>query len=119
MKNSVFRKGKVFIIHAMTGCTCCSIENHYRGLYRTKEDAERRKGYYRSKDSNFWPLASQYASRGIYYIEEKELEILPDGRFIIDCRVFDPEELRFIDVNSDGTISKDNAEYFCSEDDLL
>jgi hypothetical protein len=98
----------------MTGCTCCSSENHYRGFYRTKEDAERRIRYYYSPDSKFWPLASQYARRGRYSIEEVEIEDLKDGRYILDDEKV-LHELNFIEVKEDGSIKNDDSEYLWSD----
>ncbi len=68
-----------FLIECRTGCTCCSDENHYRGPFSTREIAERAVKTY----EDIRLLASQYAERGRYSIEEVSLELLPDGRMII------------------------------------
>lgn len=94
---------KIFLIDCRTGCSCCSDENHWRGPYRTKEDAERRVKSFLAIDSKFWPLASQYADHGRYSIREFEAEELPDGRIIMVDRVFSVPQ--FIEVAEEGTIS--------------
>ncbi len=100
---------KVWVIDCSTGCSCCCSENHYRGFYKTEADADRRIKYYFSKDSKFWPLASQFASRGRYSIEEADIEELKDGRFIYnDDKVL--HELNFIEVKEDGTIDNNDEE---------
>lgn len=74
------KKVDVFVIYARTGCTCCSYENHYRGVYKTREQAEAR-----VKEFEKMPLlASQFARQGRYSIEELKAEILPDRRIIIE-----------------------------------
>ena len=75
---------KLFVIYCRTGCSCCSNENHYRGPYQTREDAQKEIDSYYAPDSKFWPLASQYAKRGHYNIKEIEVETLPDGRQIVN-----------------------------------
>lgn len=99
---TAFKKYPIFLIHARTGCTCCSNENHYRGPFRTRDDAERRRLYYldSSKGVNN-PLASQYAPRGVYEIVEVEAEELPDGRVILENRIF--PALEFAEVAEDGS----------------
>lgn len=70
----------IFTIYCSTGCSCCSSENHYRGPFRTREEAEEAR-------KRYWEiplLSSQYAHRGVYEIQERTGEILPDGRIIID-----------------------------------
>lgn len=113
----LLKKEKVFFVYCGTGCTCCSGENHYRGPYKTKEDAERRVAYYRSPDSKYWPVASQYSKRGNYSIEERLIESLDDGRVIITDDGGDGiviQSLSFVDVSADGTIS-DNESETCYE----
>ena len=111
------KKFKVWFISASTGCTCCSSENHYRGPYKTKEDAERRINYYRTSDqkTGYWPLASQFSRRGNYSVYEIYCEPISDDRFIIgEERVVD--YLSFVEVNEDGSVKgSDNVEYFSSE----
>jgi len=106
-------KNSFFLIEAQTGCTCCSSEDHFRGPYKSKSDAKRRIEYYRSKDSRFWPLASQYARRGSYSVKEISFEFISKRRIILDDRFV--EDLKdvpeFIRVNEDGTV-KGNKEYF-------
>lgn len=96
---------KLFFIYAGTGCTCCNDQNHYRGPYATKEDAEHRIAYYKSPESKFWPLASQYARRGHYCVEEMDVEVLGDGRWIIGNKVFYSQPC--VEVASDGTATDD------------
>lgn len=106
--SSPFPKIKVYVIGARTGCTCCSDQNHYRGLFKTREEAEKRKSYYLAKDSKYWPLASQYAPRGRYSVSEFEVEVLPDGRFIVDTRVLAVP--KFITVGEDGSVENNEDE---------
>jgi len=78
-------KAKAFLVEARTGCTCCSRENHYRGPYKTRSEAESAIVLFKSI-----PLvASQYSKTGQYVIEEHDAEILPDGRLIVQSRVLD------------------------------
>lgn len=106
---------KMYLIYAGTGCTCCNDDNHYRGPYKTKEDAERRISYYYHKDSKYWPLASQFASRGHYSVKEIEIERLPDGRYILDGSIV-VSDLNFIIVNEKGIIENDKAERYYEYD---
>ena len=77
---------KAYIIYCSTGCTCCSYENHYRGPFSSREKAEEARKSYRELPL----LASQYARKGNYDISEYEAEAeqLPDGRIIVEDRVF-------------------------------
>lgn len=75
---------KAYTIHCGTGCSCCSDDNHYCGPYSTREVANRWKQDFHNRKK----LASQYAENGRYTIEEHDAEILPDGRVIIDSRIF-------------------------------
>jgi hypothetical protein len=116
MEENMIEKKTIILIGAHTGCSCCSNENHYRGPYESTEDAERRKAYYLSPDSKFWPLASQYASRGRYELEEYTIEFLDDGRVIFRSEVYGPDELslKTVMVNDDGTVQDPESEFFCS-----
>lgn len=76
---------KAYTIYASTGCSCCNYENHYRGPYRTKQDAENAANSFREQRL----LASQFSKQGNYSIDEHDGEILPDGRVIIGSRIFD------------------------------
>lgn len=98
---------KVFFMYCRTGCSCCSNENHYRGFYKTKEDAERRIGSFHAENSTYWPLASQYARRGRYSVEEDDAEILGDGRIILRGRIVDYYE---VEVAEDGTVADNELE---------
>lgn len=93
----------LYVIYCGTGCTCCNSENHYRGPYETREAAQAEIDSYLAPDSKFWPLASQYAKRGRYSIEEIAVEALPDGRLIVngehvtrDLDVNNPQILDFL-----------------------
>lgn len=70
---------KAYTVYASTGCTCCNYENHYRGPWRTREEAEAAAARYPEERL----LASQYAPQGRYSVEEHGAEILPDGRIIL------------------------------------
>lgn len=100
----------LWLIECRTGCTCCSGENHYRGAYRTKEDADRRAASFLSQDSKYWPLASQYAKRGRYSVQNREAEPISGGRFIVDDQVLG--EIKFIDVAEDGSVGDNEGERF-------
>ena len=105
---------KVAFIEARTGGSCCSYENHFRGPYKSVENAKRRIAYYRTTDSKYWPVASQYASRGSYTIEEYDAEEISGNRVIINDRVYPKPE--YIEVNQDGTINiPDHSEEFSRE----
>ena len=76
-------KSKCYIIYCSTGCSCCRDQNHFRGPYQSREIAEEAKSHF----SRTKLLSSQYSSSGNYSIEERNCEILPDGRIIIDDRI--------------------------------
>jgi hypothetical protein len=101
---------KTYYIECRTGCTCCCEENHIRGFYRSEEDAKRRMNYYLSPDSKFWPLASQYARRGIYDVRETDVEDLKDGRYIFEGEKV-LQSLDFMHVKEDGSIEDDGKEH--------
>lgn len=73
-----------YMIHARTGCTCCSYDNHFSGPFSSKDVAETIK----NKFHNAKKLASQYAPNGLYSIYDCQAELLPDGRIIIESRIF-------------------------------
>lgn len=106
---------KMYLIYTATGCSCCNDENHYRGPYKTKEDAERRISYYRHPKSKYWPIASQYSKRGSYSIEEIKVEQLADGRYILDGSIV-VSDLNFIIVNEKGIVKNDEAERYYEYD---
>ena len=101
----------MWLIECRTGCSCCQHENHRRGPYLTREDAEKRIAYFKSDDSKFWPVASQYARRGRYVIEFHEPEILGDDRYIIEDEVFHGG-VEFVAVNDDGSVDDNKSEQF-------
>lgn len=74
---------KAYYVLCLTGCTCCSSENHLRGPWRTSNEALDAAAHY----SSIKLLASQYASNGLYSIYETDCEELPDGRLILDGRL--------------------------------
>lgn len=79
-------KMDVWYIECSTGCSCCSYENFTQGFYTSEESVNEVVGKWRKGEGN--PLASQYARYGRYYIVKKEAEILPDGRMIVENRVY-------------------------------
>lgn len=106
-------KSKAWLIRCNTGCSCCSNENHSRGPFQTEEDAKKRVAYYRSENSKFWPVASQYSRRGNYKLQEINVETLPDGRRIIDSDyVVDADEFNLVEVLEDGAIEDNDSEFF-------
>lgn len=100
----------IWLIHCRTGCTCCSYENHYRGPYRTKDDADRRVASFLDAKSEYWPLGSQYAPRGKYVVYPCTAEPISGGRFIVHDRVL--RELHFVDVAEDGSVFDTDGERF-------
>jgi hypothetical protein len=76
----------VWYIVCSTGCTCCAYENFDQGFYKVREDAGDQVQKWLQGEDN--PLASQYARYGRYRVVETQAEILPDGRWIVDGRVY-------------------------------
>jgi len=74
----------VWFISASTGCTCCSEDNFDAGPYATRAAAEAVVESYRARRR----LASRYSKTGNYHISEERGELLPDGRVIVEDRVF-------------------------------
>lgn len=75
---------KAYMVYCSTGCSCCSYDNHWRGPYTARSIAEEKVVSFQAI-----PLvASQYARRGNYHIKEHNAEVLPDGRIIIEDRLF-------------------------------
>lgn len=105
---------KLYFIECRTGCTCCSGDNHYRGPYRSEEDAANRISFFRTSEGDhaFWPVASQYSRRGDYRVVEYEVEEISGGRAIVNDRVFYLKTLRPIEVRPDGSVADNDAERF-------
>lgn len=80
------KKKDVWYIDCSTGCSCCAYENFNQGFYTNEEEVNEVVAKWRKGEGN--PLASQYAKYGIYYIIKEEAEILPDGRMIVDNKVY-------------------------------
>lgn len=99
-------KIRIWLIECRTGCTCCQYENHMRGPYRNSEDASRRMNHYLTA-GKYHPLASQFAPRGRYAVQSKDVELISNGRFIIDDTVINSIPL-FVSVAEDGTIDGDS-----------
>jgi len=78
----------LWFIYCQTGCSCCRRENHYTGPWSSEALAQAAAAGYEDTKR----LASQWAPNGEYSIEEKEAEVLPDGRLIIGGTVLDPDE---------------------------
>lgn len=72
--------GECFTVYCSTGCSCCANENHERGPFLMREEADKACEHYRS----ITLLASQYARHGRYEVQTHTYERLPDGRLIID-----------------------------------
>ena len=103
----------LFFIEARTGCSCCRENNHIRGPYKFKKDAEKRINYYLSKDSKYWPIGSQFYPQGSYHVLAEEVEEISRDRWIIWDRVF--TSTGFIDVQEDGSLKtkeENDAEEF-------
>ena len=105
----------LYFIECRTGCSCCWDENHYRGPYKTKEDAKKRIAHFKAPDSKYWPVASQYSKRGNYDIEEAETENIAGGRIIMNDRVYDADELVLKELNEDGSLDDERSDYFQKE----
>lgn len=105
---------KAYAIECRTGCSCCSGDNHYRGPYKTKEDAERRIKFFKTPDSGYCPVASQFARRGSYCVEEITIEDIGGNRSILDDSYI-IYNIRFINVNDDGNI---NEQYGSPKDEF-
>jgi len=99
---------EVYVLECRTGCSCCSDNNHYRGLYGSREMAEaRKKRFLSGKD---YPVASRYARHGNYSIFGYEAEEISNMRIIIDNKVFSNI---LVDVNlEEGTLNN------CEDDTL-
>ena len=69
----------IYLIRCSTGCSCCAHENHYRGPFSARTIAESKVREYQAIPV----LASQYAKRGHYDIEEHQATIL-NGVVIVD-----------------------------------
>ena len=102
MENNI----SIWLIECRTGCTCCQYENHMRGPYRSPDDASRRMTHFLTV-GNYCPLASQFAPRGRYAVQSKDVEPISNGRFIIDDIVIDALP-PFVSVAENGTIEGDN-----------
>lgn len=76
----------VWYIDCSTGCSCCSDENFKRGFYKVEDEAKETIAKFLRGEGN--PLASQYARYGRYYLSKSKAEILPDGRMIVENRVY-------------------------------
>ena len=97
---------KIYRIKCRTGCTCCRSDNHYRGLYLTKEEAEARISRFRRGVD--YPVASQYSKYGQYTIEESSMEEISGDRLVVGgTLVYNKNEIVHVNLN-DGSVSKDD-----------
>lgn len=87
----MFEKKKVWYIACSTGCSCCADANFDQGFYDNPEEPQALIDRWSKGIGN--PLASQYARYGRYHLCDAEVEILPDGRWIVGGAVFDPDEI--------------------------
>lgn len=79
------QKIQVWFVEARTGCTCCADENFETGPFATEALAEDCVRDYTRRRR----LSSQYSRTGVYRVLGPEnAEELPDGRIIVDDRVF-------------------------------
>lgn len=101
---------KLYVIYCGTGCTCCNYENHYRGFYKTRDDAQKRIDYFLDPNATHNPVGSQYARKGHYSISEVKVELISDDRMIIDYKhVFNIDKIR--EINENGSINGDDQLY--------
>ena len=89
----MFEKKQVWWIECRTGCSCCADENFDYGFFLNEEEPKALIGKWSKGIDN--PLASQYAKYGRYYLDSSEAEILPDGRWIVEGTVFEPDEVEY------------------------
>ena len=73
-----------YIVECRSGCTCCSYQNHACGPFSTRAVAESAMEEFYAKSK----VASQFAPNGRYRVDEYEVEVLTDGRLILDNCVF-------------------------------
>lgn len=90
---------KLYTVRCGTGCTCCAVENHTRGLYTSEEAAIRRIKRFESIPL----LASQYSRTGRYVVRTYEVERLPDGRVIVAGERVVAQD-RIFDVSEEGDL---------------
>ena len=89
----MLEKKKVWYIYCATGCSCCANENYYQGFWDNPDVPNTKINEWLAGKGN--PLASQYARYGRYTLYETEVEILPDGRWIVDSEIFDANDVEF------------------------
>lgn len=83
-------KIELWYISCETGCTCCSWQDFHQGFYKSEKEAKDIIEQYLQGIDN--PLASQYEKHGRYNFYKCEAEILPDGRIIVDNRVYSSQD---------------------------
>ena len=89
----MFEKKKVWWIECRTGCSCCADENFDYGFFLNEEEPRALISKWSKGIDN--PLGSQYAKYGRYYLDSSEAEIFPDGRWIVEGTVFEPDEVEY------------------------
>ena len=89
----MFEKKKVWWIECYTGCSCCADQNFDIGFFLDEEEPKAFIEKWSKGIGN--PLASQYAKYGRYHLASSEAEILPDGRWIVEGTVFEPDEVEY------------------------
>ncbi len=106
----------VFVIVCRTGCTCCSNENHIRGIYLTEKEAQSRIDRFRKGIDN--PVASQYSKYGNYRIEKRDAEeIIENNRLIISDRIFYKSDIVSVNIEDGSLIDKEND--YLTDDEYL
>lgn len=112
---------KLYYIECRTGCTCCRCENHLRGMFITKESAERRVELFKKMPL----LSSQYSSTGVYTIVDVDIKAtLEDGTILVASkdtrnqgRWFDKDYI--FDTDKDGyLLDPDSNMRLSNKDDL-
>ena len=99
---------KIFAIQCRTGCTCCRSDNHFRGLYLTREEAQARIDRFRRGIDN--PVASQYSRYGQYSIEEEDCEEISGDRIIVgNKKVYFKSQIATVNLE-DGSLLNWNKE---------
>lgn len=106
---------KVYLIECRTGCSCCASDNHFRGPYRTKEEAQARIDRFKRGVNN--PVASQYSKTGNYSIDEFSYEEISGDRMIIgETKVLPLSSLVSVNLE-DGSIGYGLDDYLESTND--
>jgi len=107
-----FPKIDAYFILCRTGCTCCSRDNFLIGPF-DQASALLRLAYL---EDGHGIISSQYSKNGHYNIRLREIEVLPDGRGIIEDRVWGANQIKFKVPGPKGEPAE--GEWFCLDLDF-